>query len=331
MAPRVGCLPKHPDKNPDDAEAAAKFQAVGEAYQVLSDNELRAKYDKQGKDALKDQAGSIDAGAFFAMLFGSEKFDHLIGRTSLATLAAAGAELKRDEVKTLTERREIRLAIKLAALLQGYLDGDESMFVSTMTEHATQLASASFGPVMLHAVGCVYESSAEQYLGSFSNLQWSTAGNFFSSQMAAMKESGRYYSTRAKAVSSAFGVYKATKKVSEAMEKTEEKEQVMAQMLQSGDVLPAVVEALWSATVIDIDATISNVCKRVLHDSSVGSKELAIKRAHGMKLLGRIFQETTEDAAEKSDVRSLMEVAMMRAMGMNADGTRTTTEEEEEE
>ena len=68
MAPRVGCLPKHPDKNPDDAEAAAKFQAVGEAYQVLSDNELRAKYDKQGKDALKDQAGSIDAGAFFAMV-----------------------------------------------------------------------------------------------------------------------------------------------------------------------------------------------------------------------------------------------------------------------
>lgn len=60
-------------------------------------------------------------------LFGSEKFDHLIGRTSLATLAAAGAELKRDEVKTLTERREIRLAIKLAALLQGYLDGDESV------------------------------------------------------------------------------------------------------------------------------------------------------------------------------------------------------------
>jgi hypothetical protein len=55
-------------------------------------------------------------------------------------------------------------------------------------------------------------------------------------------------------------VYKATRKVSEAMEKSEEKEQVMAQMLQSGDVLPAVVEALWSATLIDIDSTLSNVC-----------------------------------------------------------------------
>jgi hypothetical protein len=74
-----------------------------------------------------------------------------------------------------------------------------------MTEHAAQLTSASFGPIMLHTVGCVYETCADQYLGSFNNLQWSTAGNFFSSQMASMKESSRYYSTRAKAVSSAFG------------------------------------------------------------------------------------------------------------------------------
>ena len=35
---------------------------------MLSDDKLRAKYDTQGKDALKDQAGSIDAGAFFAMV-----------------------------------------------------------------------------------------------------------------------------------------------------------------------------------------------------------------------------------------------------------------------
>ena len=90
----------HPDKNPGDETAHEKFQAVcpnlgnilvsrsaraivdseannaqiGEAYQVLSDEQLRRQYDKFGKESAVPSSGFEDPAEFFTMIFGGEAF-----------------------------------------------------------------------------------------------------------------------------------------------------------------------------------------------------------------------------------------------------------------
>ncbi|OAA47862.1 DNAJ domain containing protein [Metarhizium rileyi] len=73
----------HPDKNPNDPAAHEKFQEIGEAYQVLSDAELRKAYDKFGKDHAKPQEGFTDPAEFFTSIFGGEAFEDWIGEISL--------------------------------------------------------------------------------------------------------------------------------------------------------------------------------------------------------------------------------------------------------
>jgi len=48
----------HPDKNPDNKEAEEKFKEAAEAYEILSDQQKRARYDRYGHAGVGGNAGA---------------------------------------------------------------------------------------------------------------------------------------------------------------------------------------------------------------------------------------------------------------------------------
>ena len=78
VAFRKAAMQYHPDRNPGDKTAEVKFKEVNEAYQILSDGQKRAAYDRFGHAAF-EQGG---AGAGMNDGFGasmSDIFDDLFG------------------------------------------------------------------------------------------------------------------------------------------------------------------------------------------------------------------------------------------------------------
>ena len=57
---RKQAMKYHPDRNPGDSEAEAKFKEIGEAYEALKDPQKRAAYDRFGHAAFEN--GGAGAG-----------------------------------------------------------------------------------------------------------------------------------------------------------------------------------------------------------------------------------------------------------------------------
>ena len=61
---RKAAMKYHPDRNPGDKEAEAKFKEAGEAYEVLSDDDKRSRYDQFGHQGVDPNFNAGFGGGF---------------------------------------------------------------------------------------------------------------------------------------------------------------------------------------------------------------------------------------------------------------------------
>jgi len=115
---RKMALKYHPDRNPDDPQAAEKFKAAAQAYEVLGDPEKRKLYDLYGEGGLQGAhvrsfTSFDDIFDAFSDVFGEGVFEGFFGRSSgrrrgrslRVQLALDLEEITRDAEKTIRLRR----------------------------------------------------------------------------------------------------------------------------------------------------------------------------------------------------------------------------------
>ncbi len=103
----------HPDVNPDDPDCEAQFKEAAEAYEVLSDADSRAVYDRYGFDGLKGRSMTdfehVGFNDLFNIFFGGGMFDSVL-RDAGGMWGAAGGGAPQPRGDDVEARLQLTLA-----------------------------------------------------------------------------------------------------------------------------------------------------------------------------------------------------------------------------
>lgn len=202
------------------------------------------------------------------------------------------------------------------------------------------LAASPYGPMILQALARVYNLQADIYLGGLVN-----------GTLAGIKSKANTVQVQLSAAKMAFRIFKDQMKMEtfEAEAKMEDRqlhrkaqgrgkdgtEEVLLddpellvaeqrrnerrERMQEAS-LPLMLEALWAANVVDIEATVRGVCQKTLGDPAASKSQRRL-RAEGLRAMGTIFGACAEvalQAKEPQQAKEKVEEAMKRVMEKRA-------------
>ena len=153
-------LKNHPDKNPGDRDAEARFKEAAEAYEVLGDSDKRQQYDQYGHAGLNGQVGFSDMGDIFSAF--SDVFSSFFGGGRGGPGTARGASLRMEVGVTFEEmaegvEREVRLKRRVACDAcdgAGSADGGAPVRCRTCAGHGVVMSRQGFFSMQTTCPSC---------------------------------------------------------------------------------------------------------------------------------------------------------------------------------
>ncbi|WVW80778.1 hypothetical protein I302_102764 [Kwoniella bestiolae CBS 10118] len=318
----------HPDKNRDDPDAEEKFKQISIAYQVLSDPELRHKYNefgqKNGGGVAEPAGGFQDPEEVFGKMFGGDRFEDLIGQISIGkdmkdafqqqheaeagdymigptgkpmmTPEAMQRKLMRDRAVAEEKARVRRERVeKLAKNLTNKLN----IFTEAAKGTEDKLVGASFKEICrLEAEDLKEESYGTELLNAIGRAyQAKSAQHMASSQFAPLgwfhgaKNTFNVMGDTVATVRSALelkAVFDRLQQAEQSGMAPEELRKLEEQAAEQG------IRTLWKGAKLEVESVVRETCEKVLTEPSVPKEKLHM-RAYALGLMADAYLAIRKD------------------------------------